>query len=344
MRRHGLKVFFDEDSIQPGDDLLAEIERGVVASQTLLLVLSRSSVLSRWVALEAGLHIYDGVSGTQNRLIPVLVEPVDRGQIRPAVQRLLFVDLTDPTTRTSELLRLLETLGIPHLLPDELPPWPEPSGTRELYVADLDTVTQWQWTPTKLVEELVDLDYRLFDDLSPELEGRVDQWLPVYLDHPDTWRVLVTPQRELVGYWHFVPLFDEDFACALDGRLRDAELTADRVRPLALPGTYPLYFVCVALMPQFRHTKAYTLLINSFFGVVEELARNGIFFDQLCANAYTPSGQGLCKTFGLTPSGPHVDRGQIHVGSMSRLLQLPFCERFPEVQALYAANSTSSSH
>ncbi len=344
LRNHGLKVFFDEDSLRPGDELLEAIERGVMTSQTLVLVLSRSSLVSRWVALEAGLHIYEGVTSPENRLIPVLVEPVDRSQIRLAVQRLVFVDLTDPATRENELMRLLETLGLPRLGPEELPPWPEPSGVHELYIADLDDVTRWQWSQTKLIEELIALDYRLFDDLSPELEGRVEQWLPVYLDHPDTWRLLVTPQRELVGYWHFVPLFDDDFASAMAGRLRDAELTANRVCLFELPGTYPLYFVCIALLPQFRRTKGYTLLIDSFFDVIREFAQGGIFFDRLCANAYTPSGEALCKTFGLVPVAPHVDRGWIHAGRMDRLLQLPYCSRYRDVQALYGSRADATGH
>jgi hypothetical protein len=344
LRHHGLRVFFDEDSIGFGDNLVMAISRGVEASSALVLVLSRSSVVSTWVALESSLSLYQSITTTAHRLIPVLVEPVDPRQIHLAVRNLVFVDLTDPATREREFFRLLDSLGLSRIPPDELPPWPEPSGVRELYVADLEDITRWQWTPEKLVEKLIALDYSLFDGLTPELEGDVEQWVPVYLDHPDTWRLLMTPEKELVGYWHFLPLFDPDFDCAMAGRLRDAEITTDRVRLFELPGTYPLYFECIGLLPSYRRTKAYNALLGSFFDVLLEHGQNGIFFDRLGANAYTPSGVAMCKSFGFEPLGPHVDRGRMFAGRMSHFLQLPVCARFRDLQTLYGTRAAATRH
>jgi TIR domain len=338
MRHHGLRVFFDEDDIRPGDDLVLAIERGVESSNVLVLVLSRSSVVSTWVALESSISVYRSLTSEQQRLIPVLVEPVDPKQIKPTVRKLVAVDLTDPTTRETEFLRLLRSLGVTNVQGSELPPWPESSGVRELYIVDLEDITGWQWTAEHLVEQLTALDYALFEGLTPELEGDVKQWMPVYLDHPDTWRLLVTPERELVGYWHFLPLFDADFECAMAGQLRDAEITTDRVRMFEFPGTYPLYFECIALLPIYRKTKAYAALMRSFFDVILEHAQNGIFFDRLGANAYTPSGVALCKSFGFRPLVPHVDRGRMYTGQMSEFLRLPSCASYAELRALYDAH------
>lgn len=215
---------------------------------------------------------------------------------------------------------------------------------RELYTADLEDVIGWQWTPERLVEQLTALDYSLFDGLTPELEGDVDQWVPVYLDHPDTWRLLVTPEKELVGYWHFLPLFEKDFESAMAGRLRDAEITTDRVQVFELPGIYPLYFECIGLLPSYRRTKAYTAILRSFFDVILEHARNGIFFDRLGANAYTPSGEAMCKSFGFQPLVSHVDRGRMYAGRMSQFLKLPACAPYAELRRLYDDRLPATGH
>ena len=48
----GLRVWFDEWVVQPGDDIFLAIERGLEASRTLVLCLSPAALGSDWVGLE----------------------------------------------------------------------------------------------------------------------------------------------------------------------------------------------------------------------------------------------------------------------------------------------------
>jgi len=48
----GLRVWFDEWIIKPGDDIYLAIERGLEASRTLLLCLSPAALGSDWLGLE----------------------------------------------------------------------------------------------------------------------------------------------------------------------------------------------------------------------------------------------------------------------------------------------------
>jgi hypothetical protein len=52
LRAAGLRVWFDEWIIQPGDDIYLAIERGLEASRTLVLCLSPAALGSDWVGLE----------------------------------------------------------------------------------------------------------------------------------------------------------------------------------------------------------------------------------------------------------------------------------------------------
>jgi len=342
LRNHGLKVFFDEDSISPGEDIVSALEHAIESSEILVLVLSRSSVFSKWVAFETTLRIYEDPQGSTRRLIPILVEPIDRTLIRSAVRRLDAVDLTDPSTRELEFLHFLRSLGLPDVGSGQLPPWPDPSGIEELHIADLDNVTQWNWNGQQLLEKLISIDYEIFHELTPAQEGQASQWAPVFLDHPDTWRLMITPANEIVGYWHFVPLFDDDYHRAIKGELRDSEITTDKVRVFELPGRYSIYFVSFGLFPRFRRTKGLKLLVDSLFDVLLGLARHGIFVEQICANAFSDSGEGLCKTFGMKYLAKHKERGNIYVATLAEILELDVCREYTELIALYHNHSSAS--
>jgi len=344
LRDRGLKVFFDEDSIAPGDDVVRSLERAIESSETLVLVLSRSSVFSKWVAFETALRLYEDPDSSLHRLIPILVEPVDRTMIRPAVRRLDAVDLTDPTRRQSEFDHFLKSLGLDAATTNELPPWPDASSVDELYVADVQTIIRWGWSGEHLLDQLIQLDYEVLSDLTAEHEGHAAQWAPVFMDHPETWRLLVTPDKQVVGYWHFVPLFPEDFEQALAGTLRDGSITTDRVQVFELPGEYPIYFVSFCLLPRYRRTKAFTLLLEALGEVILNLASEGIFLDRVCTNAFTASGVAMCKMFGLSLRQPHREHGQIYVGAMAQIMDSTPWQHHSRLRAAYAARLSSFSN
>jgi DNA-directed RNA polymerase specialized sigma24 family protein len=125
-RQLGLLVFFDEDSIDPGEGIIDGIERGLKGSRRVVLVLTQAAVASSWVALETALALQDDPAGNQQRLIPVLLEPMPTEGLRPALARLRWVDLTNPELRRDDYHRLLKCLkgGLRPPLP-EPPPWLE---------------------------------------------------------------------------------------------------------------------------------------------------------------------------------------------------------------------------
>lgn len=129
-----LQVFFDEDSIDVGEDIISGIERGLRASRYIVFVITPESMKSRWVALETAIAIYDDPDAQKNRLIPILLEPVNKARIRVAVKRLNWVDLTnkDAGVRRARYHQLLKKLGVVsrRALPDP-PPWQDKAGRAE---------------------------------------------------------------------------------------------------------------------------------------------------------------------------------------------------------------------
>ena len=67
----GVRVWFDEWVINPGDDIYLAIERGLEASRTLVLCLSPAALGSDWVGLERSTVLFRDPSNTGRRFIPV---------------------------------------------------------------------------------------------------------------------------------------------------------------------------------------------------------------------------------------------------------------------------------
>ncbi|HEY3568824.1 MAG TPA: toll/interleukin-1 receptor domain-containing protein [Thermoanaerobaculia bacterium] len=343
LRTQGLTVFFDEEDIRPGEDIIEALERAVESSKSLVLILSMSSVCSHWVSFETAMRVYTDVEGGRKTLIPIMVEKIDHSLVRLSMRRLDYVDLTDPETREFEFSQFLSCIGIPTEKVSLIKSWPEPSGIEPLFVADVNSIISRGWDGPKLLDELIKLDYSVIEGLIPDHEGQSSQWAPVFMDHPDTWRLITNSSKDIVGYWHFVPLFEDEYERARAGVLIDSEITTDKVRIFELPGQYDIYFVSIGILPKYRRSRAVTLLINSILDVLVELAQQGIFIRQLCANAYTPSGEALCKSLGMSYLRPHKDKGKIYCANLSDLLSFDILIERQELRRLYKVAAQNNS-
>ena len=110
LRQVGLKVFFDEDSIEPGENIVLALEKGLEDSRHVLLFVSPTALSSKWVALERAATLYSDPDSRKRRLIPVMLESVPRNKMGPLLQGLRTIDLTDPNSRDENYRFLLEFL------------------------------------------------------------------------------------------------------------------------------------------------------------------------------------------------------------------------------------------
>lgn len=113
LRSAGLRVFFDEDSIPPGADIVSSIERALDASRHVLLFLSKASLSSKWVALEIAISVFGDPDASNRVLIPVALEKLNRRKIRASLRRLKIIELFgDGAHCITEYGRILKCLGV----------------------------------------------------------------------------------------------------------------------------------------------------------------------------------------------------------------------------------------
>ena len=106
LRDAGLQVWFDRWVIEPGDDILLEIEHGLEASRTMMLVMSSASMASDWVLLERNTTMFRDPANKDRRFIPVIIDDC-LDLVPDTIKRLKYIDLRHPTRKTYE--ELVET-------------------------------------------------------------------------------------------------------------------------------------------------------------------------------------------------------------------------------------------
>jgi WD40 repeat protein len=105
LRKDGLKVWFDEWEIKPGDSIPAKIEEGLERSRIMVLCMSANAFGSDWAQLESGTFRFRDPLNKERRFIPLRL---DNSPIKGSLAQFLHVKwLRDD--RQQEYSKLLES-------------------------------------------------------------------------------------------------------------------------------------------------------------------------------------------------------------------------------------------
>jgi hypothetical protein len=92
LRKAGIRVWLDEDSLKPGSDWMQEIEKGLAAADFIAFFISPSSVRG-WAQQELQVALHRQVSGEGGAVIlPILLGDAD---VPPLLRQFQWLDLRD---------------------------------------------------------------------------------------------------------------------------------------------------------------------------------------------------------------------------------------------------------
>jgi small GTP-binding protein len=106
LRSDGLKVWFDELEIKPGDSIFTKIEEGLEQSRVLVLFMSENSFGSDWVNLEANTFGFRDPLNKKRRFIPLRL---DDSPIKGSLAQFLYLDWR-PEARWKSYEKFLEAI------------------------------------------------------------------------------------------------------------------------------------------------------------------------------------------------------------------------------------------
>lgn len=101
LKKAGLRVWFDEWVIRPGDDIYLAIERGLEAARVQVLCLSPAALGSEWVDLERSTVLFRNPSNSQRRFIPLVLADCE---LPDTLRRYKYVDFREEAEAAFEEL------------------------------------------------------------------------------------------------------------------------------------------------------------------------------------------------------------------------------------------------
>jgi hypothetical protein len=111
LKELGYSVWFDDWEIAVGDSIVEKVFNGLGASDALIVVLSPTSVLSRWVKEELNVGVMRRIQAKDIRILPVLIETCD---VPIPLTHLRYADFRK--SREEGMGHLLEGIRPGHLL------------------------------------------------------------------------------------------------------------------------------------------------------------------------------------------------------------------------------------
>jgi WD40 repeat protein len=122
LRADGLRVWFDEWEIHPGDSIPAKIEEGIEHSRVLVLAMSENAFGADWPQLESGTFRFRDPLNRERRFIPLWL---GGAPIKGALAQFLYINWL-PEHRDTEYPKLLDACR-----PLKVKPTPEQQAERE---------------------------------------------------------------------------------------------------------------------------------------------------------------------------------------------------------------------
>ncbi|MCE9609027.1 MAG: TIR domain-containing protein [Chthoniobacter sp.] len=109
LRKDGVKVWFDEWVLKPGDSIPAKIEEGLERTRVLVLCMSANAFGSDWAQLESGTFRFRDPLNKERRFLPLRL---DDAPIKGSLAQFLYINWR-PAFREQEYAKLVEACRPP---------------------------------------------------------------------------------------------------------------------------------------------------------------------------------------------------------------------------------------
>jgi hypothetical protein len=105
----GARVWYYQAEVQVGESFLDKIESAMAEMDFLAVILSPTSVTSRWVRKELGMALTREIDGRPLKVLPVLYQPCE---IPTILRDLAFANFASPSDYDQGRISLLRAIGL----------------------------------------------------------------------------------------------------------------------------------------------------------------------------------------------------------------------------------------
>ena len=357
LEEQGIKCWISSRDIPHGANWPNEISKGIESCKIFLLVLSSNSNDSRHVEREIVL-----ADEAHLEFMPFVTEDITpnhsiryffgKKQWINAFESSMEDSLSKLCTSVKNILKLEANTAEPKMLnvPPKTQQTDEPSNQSSpqqgYRVAGLDELLEIGIDSQVVENETRRLDFADYEGLTEESAGTPEQWMEVWENHPEFWRVLLF-NDEIVGYFLFIFLDGHNIEKLKNGQLEDSDITNEIIISVddyeCHFGKNYCYFMDVVIEKKHR-IRGSKMLFDAFINQLIFFAENGIFIWELCAVGYTKQGDALCRKMGMDFVSRHPTLNEIY--NIYSLTLIPFpqesylAKHYPRLQELYKTTNS----
>ena len=338
LEQHGIKCWIDYRDALPGNSFAASIVHAIKECKFFVLLLSTASSESTHVLNEVNSAVKAGKT-----IVPFKIDDGEMSEgMEYYVGKTHWLDAITPPMEM-HIKQLAETIGnwqsgmsAPKVFPQTLSAAPAQSIHKSACrMMTFDELIENGHTASSIAIQLVENDYINCNGISEDNEGTASQWEEFLQNNSDTFHYLVNGENKIVGDWSIVALADEAYALAVKGELLEKDLGPDNTELICFPDTYNGYILSISLLPEYRNSQNYNLLIDSFLRQMEDYAESGIFFRQWCMNVFGKEVEALIKRLGFKYVCDNKSFGKIFTCSFMPLPDIPLLKKFPKLIEKY---------
>lgn len=183
-----------------------------------------------------------------------------------------------------------------------------------LTVVSIDDVLQWGWSITDLAGCLTKIDAATLGCV-----WTMKQWVPILESRRAIFPMLAIADNNIVGYTFCFALTDRTFQTAMNGSLKEEDISISIISPMNSAGDYNLYCDTFAIMPDFQSVGSLLLLLGGYMNELIRLAQQGIYMKRICTKIISDSGVSLASLLSMKPVGNHRSGGNMYFGTFHPL-------------------------
>lgn len=338
LEQSNIKCWIDYRDAIPGINYAGSIVRAIKNADFVVVILSNNSIESAQVLNEINSAVNNGIT-----IIPFKIDAAElNDNMEYYLGKTHWLDAITPPLE-AHIYRLVETIngcaasrreggGVKAPIAPTAAPV---ADKRECRMVKFGELIDLGYTAAKIAIQLVENDYITCNGIGDENEGSAEQWEAFLQDNSDTFQYLINGENKIVGDWSIVALTEDAFAEAMEGKLIEADIGPDNTEMICFPDMYHGYILTFSILPEYRTTKNYNLIIDSFLRQMEEYSEDGIFFKHWCINVFSKEVEALVKKMGFTYRCDNRVFGKIYACDFIPLPPIPLFRKYEKLVKNY---------
>jgi hypothetical protein len=106
LKNEGVRAWYDQVDLKPGDKLMDKIEEALRGSRAVVFLLTPEKLSSPWASFEIGAAL-----GANKKIIPILRENVERSLLPSVWRRFAALDVSSPRAAGKRVAEVLEHMS-----------------------------------------------------------------------------------------------------------------------------------------------------------------------------------------------------------------------------------------